>query len=81
MPFGPVSTEPTLGRVADASLTAVAVVPDPAGAAFVVVGGLADELHAAVTRAIAASDPMSHGYRRREVGCRSGVRFMDGSVE
>ena len=80
MPFGPVSTEPTLGRVADASLTALADVPDPVGVTFVVVGELADEAHAADSRAIAASDPMSHGYRRRDVRCRSGVRFMDGSV-
>src|SRR5665213_2248647 len=63
MPVGPVSTDPTLGSVVDASLSVVAETPDPVGAAFVVVGELCDEPHAAASTATAAIAPISPGYR------------------
>jgi hypothetical protein len=67
LPFGPVSTDPTLGSVAEASLIAVLEAPDPVGAAFVVVEALCVELHAAATTAIAASVPSSAGRLSREL--------------
>ena len=72
MPFGPVSTDPTLGSVADASLSDVAETPDPVGVAFVVVGELCDAPHAVASTAIATIDPISPGYRSRALQCRPG---------
>src|SRR5450756_1339482 len=71
MPVGPVSTDPTVGSVVDASLRVVAATPDPVGAALVVVvDELCDEPHAAANMATVPIEPMSTGYRSLDRPCR-----------